>query len=305
MNDWGKQFFNVLLQWFIGEHLAMEALFDSIRKSSSILVRAPVHLAFAKPFFEHFYSQERFGAKSLNSPVFSLSFDCDFKKDNEAIPNLLEVLASYGLSCDFAAIGRWVEKYSSTYRKILDQGHEIINHTYTHPDNYELSPNKYFTELSTEEKKKEISKCHKVVLDKLEYEMKGYRTPHFGYQWTNDVYSILEELGYLFSSSIIASKAEKFVPYQIGKIWEFPISICPQHPMSSLDSFHVVRAKKHTPEEFLSLFEFMINKAKRENLFINLYFDPQDVATLPEFEKMLEDVCSENTIKKKTLSELI
>lgn len=288
-----------------GESLISRVLFDSIRKSSNILVRAPVHLALPGPFFNYFYSQVRFGAKSLDSPVFSLSFDCDFEKDNQAIPKLLDVLESYGLKCDFAAIGKWVEKYPAVYRQILDQSHDIINHTYTHPDNYELSPNLYFKDLSTEEKKLEIAKCHQAVLEKLEYEMKGYRTPHFGYQWTSDVYGILEEMGYAFSSSIIASKAEKFVPYQVGRIWEFPISICPKHPMSSFDSFHVVRAKKHTPEEFLNLFELLIQKAKRENLFINLYFDPQDVATLPQFEKMLELVCSENTIKKKTLAEVL
>jgi len=266
----------------------MEWIVRNCRKSDSLAVRGPATLLFPDAFFETFYSMPEFGAGSMKRPLFSLSFDCDFRADNEALPQLIEVLSSYEVKCDFAAIGKWVEEYPRAYSKVLDSGHDLINHTYTHPNNEELSPGRYFKDLSTQEKREEIVKCHEAVRKELGYEMKGYRTPHFGVQWTHDVYGILEGIGYKFSSSVIASKAEKFVPYWVGQIIEFPVSICPKHPFSTFDSYHVVRAGKHTAEEFLGIFRLMMEKCKKESLFVNLYFDPQDVASLREFGHMLE-----------------
>jgi len=268
------------MRWFV----------KNFRKSKALPVKALATVAFPMQFFNTFYSMAELGAGKMKEATFCLSFDVDHKIDNEVLPKLLDTLSSYKIKCDFAAIGRWVEQYPHIYSKILDGGHSLLNHTYTHPDNSELSPNVYFKDLPTEKKKEEILKCHEAVKKATGHEMRGYRTPHFGNQYTQDIYPILEELGYSFSSSVLASQADFFTPYKVGKITEFPITTCPRHPLSSFDSFHVIRAKKHTPQEFLSLFSFIIGKAERENLFINLYFDPQDVAGLREFEKMLETV---------------
>ncbi|MCX6768738.1 MAG: polysaccharide deacetylase family protein [Candidatus Micrarchaeota archaeon] len=284
-----------MMEWFV----------KNFRKSQSLPVKALATGVFPMQFFNSFYSLKELGAGEMKESVFSLSFDVDHKIDNEVLPKLLDVLSSYKMKCDFAAIGKWVEQYPRVYSSILDNGHDLINHTYTHPDNSELSPNVYFKDLPPNKKKEEILKCHEAVKNATGYEMKGYRTPHFGNQYTQDIYPILEELGHSFSSSVIAARAEKFVPYKVGKITEFPITICPKHPLSSFDSFHVIRAKKHTPQEFLSLFKFLLEKAKKERLFINLYFDPQDVASLQEFEKMLEAVSSEKEIRKSKLAELV
>lgn len=283
----------------------MEWFVKSFRKSQSLPVKALATCVFPLQFFNSFYSLEELGAGKMEKPVFSLSFDVDHKIDNEVLPKLLDVLSSYKMKCDFAVIGKWVEHYPRVYSSIIDNGHDLLNHTYTHPDNSELSPNIYFKDFTHEKKKEEILKCHEVVEKTTGYEMHGYRTPHFGNQYTQDIYPILEELGYSFSSSVIAARAEKFIPYKVGKITEFPITTCPKHPLSSFDSFHAVRAKKHTPGEFLSLFRFILEKAKKERLFINLYFDPQDVASLPEFEKMLEAASSERAIVKSKLAELV
>lgn len=280
----------------------MDWFVKKFRKSQFLPVKALATGVFPLQFFDSFYSQKELGAGELKGPMFSLSFDIDHKIDNEALPKLLDIISSYNMKCDFAAIGKWVEQYPHIYSSILDQDHGLLNHTYTHPDNSELSPNIYFKDLPPEKKKEEIIKCHEAVKKATGHEMKGYRTPHFGNQYTQDIYPILEELGYSYSSSVIAARAEKFIPYKVGKITEFPITICPKHPLSSFDSFHVVRAKKHTSEEFLSIFSFLMEKAGRESLFINLYFDPQDVVGLKEFEGMLE-IASCSKVKAATLGQ--
>lgn len=49
-------------------------------------------------------------------------------------PALLDVLEKYNLKCTFFLTGKWIEKNPELTKRILDDGHEIGNHTYSHPD---------------------------------------------------------------------------------------------------------------------------------------------------------------------------
>lgn len=223
---------------------------------------------------------------------FSLSFDCDYIKDIASLPFLLDILSLYSFKASFACIGKFIEKYPKEHMRIIEEGHEIINHTYTHPNNEELNPNQKFNELTADQQRIEIEKCHNICKSVLKYESVGFRTPHFGNLHTEDVYDILRKLGYKYSSSISAVKTSSFgLPFIKNGIMEFPLSPCPKHPFAVFDTWHSLERgnRKHKKSgDFLKLFKILIDTGINTNSYINLYFDPQDVVNLKEFKLMLD-----------------
>ncbi|WP_457945268.1 polysaccharide deacetylase family protein [Caproiciproducens sp. LBM24188] len=61
----------------------------------------------------------------------ALTFDAD--SDDLETRRLLEVLQRYQVKCTFFTVGAWAEKYPESIRAITAQGHEIGNHSATHP----------------------------------------------------------------------------------------------------------------------------------------------------------------------------
>lgn len=50
----------------------------------------------------------------------------------EATPFILSTLANYGIQATFFMVGENVRKYPDLYRKVVEEGHRIGNHTYNH-----------------------------------------------------------------------------------------------------------------------------------------------------------------------------
>ena len=171
---------------------------------------------------------------------FTLSFDCDFKNDILALPTLLDTLSSFSIKTDFACVGRWIEKYPKEHQLILDSGHLILNHTYTHPDNEELNPHKKFNLLTLDQQREEIQKCDEICKTILEYSPCGFRTPHFGNLHTNRVYPLLKELKYTYCSATVSINTPSYgLPYITPEgIIEYPVSTCPEHPLDVFDTWH-------------------------------------------------------------------
>ncbi|MBN1175958.1 polysaccharide deacetylase family protein [Candidatus Woesearchaeota archaeon] len=246
-----------------------------------------VNLLFSKHYFNKKIIQK---SKNASKPKFILSFDPDEENDIKRIPWLLELLKKYNIKASFAAIGIWVEKYPLIFKQIIDEGHELINHTYSHPDNPDLNPYKHFNKISSQERFNEIKKCDEVVFELLKYKMNGFRIPHFGNQFIEDIYPMLEKLNYSFSSSTLAIKSGTGGdPYMVGNIKEFPIMNCPKHAYCIFDTSHAFRAKivKHSPDDFINTFKDLLSISKKHNLFLNLYQDPQDLHKF-DYEKFLK-----------------
>lgn len=280
----------------------LDSLKHRIYRTDSRIVKGIATLLCPRLIFNSFYGE----SSGKGAFAFSLSFDCDFRKDIEAIPKLLDMLSSYDASVSFACVGRWIEKFKKPHITIVEEGHEIINHTYSHPDNEELNPRR-FIDMGREEKKEEIKKCHEVCKRVLGVSPTGFRTPHFGNQHTDDVYGILKELGYSYSSSTIAIRTQNNgFPFIVDGIVEVPLSTCPRHPFGVFDSYNAIRSPraKHKKEgELLGLFKELVETGMRNNALINIYMDPQDVVKIKDFEGMLEFL-GEKKIKVKMVGEV-
>lgn len=225
----------------------------------------------------------------------TISFDCDYKEDVKALPQILDMLDQYVIPASFACIGRWVEEFPEIHRSLLDKGHEIVNHTYSHPDNEQLNPDKEFNKLTLGEKREEIEKCHEVCRELLNYEPVGFRTPHFGRLFSKEDYRILRELNYLYSSSTRAvATPENGQPFLANEgILEFPLSSCPKHPFNIFDSWHTTSSRTlgsvhRDSNDFLKWFKRLVELAIATRSYINVYWDPQDIIKVKSFEQVLK-----------------
>ena len=225
--------------------------------------------------------------------VLNISFDVDYPEDVEALEPLCDILAELDLVASFAVIGKWVEKYPREHRLLVEAGHEILNHTYTHPDNELLHPHECFDSLSPADQKEQIESCHQVCQDVLGVSCAGFRAPHFGRVAGRDFYTALSEMGYRYSSSVISVDSPEFgLPFRTSQgIWEFPVSCCPRHPFTVLDTWHALRKKRarHTGHgRFAGLISEAAAQASGRGGYLNLYLDPRDVVGFEEARRGLE-----------------
>lgn len=80
----------------------------------------------------------------------ALSFDDG--PDPEWTPKILDILKQYNVKGTFFMIGEEAEKYVSTMQRVYREGHEIGNHTFTHPDIAEVSTGQVDLQLNLTER---------------------------------------------------------------------------------------------------------------------------------------------------------
>ena len=60
---------------------------------------------------------------------------------------VLEILAEYKAKATFFCLGRNVERHPDVYQKILERGHAVGNHTYSHLKGWETSNKAYYQDI--------------------------------------------------------------------------------------------------------------------------------------------------------------
>jgi hypothetical protein len=231
-----------------------------------------------------------------------LSFDCDFPRDVVALPPLVDLLEEFDVRASFACIGQWVRAYVDEHRLLVDAGHEIVNHTQTHPNLYHADydyareeglSRDFFNRIGSDGRRREIERGHAEISEVLGVEPAGFRTPHFGALHVDDIYGVLAEMDYRFSSSTTAAHAGP-LPYRTSEgIWEIPVSPCPLHPFGVFDSWHSIGKCKATHSdrgELTALFEDLLDATLSggEGGLVNIYLDPWDAVHSGELRTMLE-----------------
>lgn len=116
-------------------------------------------------------------------PQVALSFDAAW--GNEQTRSLLDMLAKYQVKATFFMTGSWVEKYPEDVKYILEQGHDLGNHSEHH---------KNMSQLDKLQIKEEILEVHNRVKALTGQEMILFRPPYGDYD--NDVISVTKDMGY-------------------------------------------------------------------------------------------------------------
>lgn len=82
----------------------------------------------------------------------SISFDAAW--GNEQTQTLLDILDKYKIKSTFFLVGDWVRNYPDDVKAIAKAGHDVGNHSNTHP---------YMTQIGADEMKKEIETCNSEI----------------------------------------------------------------------------------------------------------------------------------------------
>ena len=82
----------------------------------------------------------------------SISFDAAW--GNEDTEQLIEELAQFNVKATFFVVGQWVDKYPESVKALADAGHEVMNHSNTHP---------HMPQLSAAQMRAEIEACNQKI----------------------------------------------------------------------------------------------------------------------------------------------
>lgn len=115
----------------------------------------------------------------------------------DAVPRFLDLLERNGMRATFFMIGQDGEEPAQrrVVREIAERGHEIGNHSYTHPYN--------FRQLTRAQKVEEIRRTEETIADITGARPLGFRTPSCDVD--GETLELLAERGYLYDSSIFPS----------------------------------------------------------------------------------------------------
>ncbi|MBO5370957.1 MAG: polysaccharide deacetylase family protein [Clostridia bacterium] len=84
--------------------------------------------------------------------ICAISFDAAW--GNEDTGTLIEILNKYDVKTTFFVVGSWVDKYPESVKQLSDAGHEIMNHSDSHP---------HMSEISEDAMKTQVENCDKKI----------------------------------------------------------------------------------------------------------------------------------------------
>ena len=135
------------------------------------------------------------------------SVACDLDSFYEiAMDRALRCFEHLGVKATFFCVGKELRESASARMSILEafrQGHEIANHTYSHP--YGL------TKLGKDDLRREILDCSSLIQELTGVRPVGFRAP--SYEMNTSVMEVLEDLSFKYDSSAFWSILNPLVKF--------------------------------------------------------------------------------------------
>ncbi len=120
---------------------------------------------------------------NTNNNKLAISFDATW--GTNLTDEILSILDEYNVKTTFFLAGYWVDKHPQYVIRIAQGGHEIGNHSYSHP---------HMNSLAFNEIVKELEKNHAMIYDLTQQDSFLFRPP-FG-EYNNTVIKAADSLGY-------------------------------------------------------------------------------------------------------------
>lgn len=177
------------------------------------------------------YSVEREGK------LVSLTFDAAW--GNEDTQQLIDILDKYGVKATFFVVGQWVDKYPESVKALHDAGHEVMNHSDTHP---------HMSKLSAQGVAAEVNRCSDKVEAVTGVRPTLFRCPYGEYD--DNVISAVRSLGMTAVQWDVDSLDWKEIP--ASEIYK---RVTGKVRPGSIVLFH--NAGLHTPEALPSILEYL------------------------------------------------
>lgn len=176
--------------------------------------------------------------KDENDKKISISFDAAW--DNSDSEHIKEILGERNIKTTFFVVGTWVDNYPETVKSLSDAGHEIMNHSATHP---------HMTQISSQKMAEELNTCADKIENITGKRPNLFRPPYGDYN--DEVVKTARECGYYTIQWNIDSLDWKDL--SADEIYK---RVVPKVKPGSIILFH--NAAKHTPEALPKLLDDLI-----------------------------------------------
>ena len=192
-----------MLKKIIVLNICLMLTFTNIAYSKIIIQEPVIEQSQDKPSLYkqnefHPTPEDLFGVSSHQYPITSISIDEDNpeKKNKISITfdsayinkytyQILDLLDLYDAKCTFFMTDTFIKNNPEQVKEISKRGHEIGNHSKTHPN---------FNKIDIERIYKEVITCHNSIKELLDINMCLFRYPYGSYNPTN--LNIIHSLGY-------------------------------------------------------------------------------------------------------------
>lgn len=176
--------------------------------------------------------------KDENDKKISISFDAAW--GNEDTEELKRILGERNIRTTFFVVGGWVDNYPESVKSLSDAGHEIMNHSATHP---------HMTQISSDKMKAELNECADKIENITGKRPNLFRPPYGDYN--DEVVKTARECGYYTIQWNIDSLDWKDLSAD-----EIYNRVVPKVTPGSIILFH--NAAKHTPEALPRILDDLI-----------------------------------------------
>jgi len=138
--------------------------------------------------------EEYFQVSAFASTIDERGWDTYESRVEYCIDRLLDLFAAHDAYCTFFTLGWVAERHKAMIQKIVDGGHEIASHGYSH---------QRATDQTPEEFRADIRRTKTILEDLAGTSVTGYRAASFSFDESNTwTHGILEDEGYTYSSSV-------------------------------------------------------------------------------------------------------
>lgn len=134
---------------------------------------------------EYLAKYDGYYADITEKKVLYLTFDAGY--ENGYTANILDVLKEHEVPAAFFLVGNYIESSPELVERMVNEGHTVGNHTYTHPDMSEISTEEAFRE--------ELTKLEEAYEKVTGEKMRKYYRPPQG-KYSEDNLRMAQKLGY-------------------------------------------------------------------------------------------------------------
>lgn len=138
-------------------------------------------------------SSEVVKAGSGERQEIALTFDAG--EDTGYTAEILDFLKEQGIVASFGITGKWAETNPDLVRRMVAEGHQVFNHTYSHRSFTGFSTPWDPEAMATWDRLDEVQRTHEIIYDLTGYDMRPYFRPPYGDIGPQSL-ADLETLGY-------------------------------------------------------------------------------------------------------------
>lgn len=113
----------------------------------------------------------------------------------KGVYRIMDLLDEYNIKGTFCVVGKTAERYPEAVEEIVNRGHELACHGYTH---------RGYNALEPDEEKRGIIKSRKTLEEFSGEKILGHRTPRW--RPSEHTHKFLEELGFLWNSDYMGAE---------------------------------------------------------------------------------------------------